>query len=53
MLQITIHNEEPLQITDELKSKVTESVANYVLTHWNEIVAIENVDSNYIVSINA
>lgn len=53
MLQITIHNGESLQITDEFKTKISESVANYILTHWDEAISIENVDDNYIVSINA
>lgn len=53
MLQITIQHNEKLQITDEFKTKVSESVANYILTHWDEAVTVENVDNNYIVSINA
>lgn len=52
MLQITIQHDEPLQITDEFKNQISESVANYILTHWDEAVNIENIDNNYIVSIN-
>lgn len=52
MLQITIRQNNKLQITDEFKTKVSESVANYILTHWDETVTIENNDNNYIVSIN-
>lgn len=52
MLQITIQHNDELQITDEFKTKVSESITNYILNHWDETVTIENNDNNYIVSIN-
>lgn len=52
MLQITIQNDDTLQITDEFKTKISESVANYVLTNWDKIVTIENNKNNYVISIN-
>lgn len=54
MLQITIQNNNELQITDDFKTKISESVANYILTHWDEAVTVENDENNennYIVSI--
>lgn len=53
MLQITIQHDEMLQITDKFKEKVSESVANYILNHWDKTVNIEYIDNNCIISINA
>ena len=51
MLQITIQHNEELRITDEFKTKVAESVSHYVLNNWDKIITIENIDSNYVISI--
>lgn len=51
MLQITIQHKEELQITDEFKIKVAESISHYVLNNWDKIITTENIDNNYVISI--
>lgn len=52
MLQITIQNNEQLQVTDELKNRIAESISDYVLSHWDEVITIETIDDNHIISID-
>ena len=52
MLQITIQNDESLQITNEFKNKITESISNYIMSHWDTIINIETIDDNHIISID-
>lgn len=52
MLQITIQNNEQLQVTDELKNRIAESISDYVLSHWDKVITIETVDDNHIISID-
>lgn len=52
MLQITIQNNEQLQVTDELKNRVAESISDYVLSNWDKVVTIETVDDNHIISFD-
>ncbi len=52
MLQITIQNNEQLQVTGELKNRIAESVSNYILSHWDETVTVETIDDNHIISID-
>lgn len=47
MTMIRVFDNKPINTTsDEVRNKVSQSIANYVLEHWNECVHIEAFKEN-------
>lgn len=47
MTIIRVFDDKPIDTTsDELRNKVSESIANYILEHWDECVHINSFESD-------